>query len=168
MPRLNVHIPHKVIDRYLPAVIGHGLAPEIFFTADDLLTLDIPGIDDIAATLKKAGRRPSIHSPFIDLNLAATDPDIVRVTQSRFLQTLDLADMLNAVGVVIHPGFDPFRFRGLEQSWLSAASRNIAPVLKKAEELKIVRAAEDNQDPNGGGGGGPTTLVVTGLGYEDT
>ena len=36
------------------------------------------------------------------------------------------------------------------------------------EELKIVRGAEDNQDPNSGGGGGPTTLVVTGLGYEDT
>ena len=37
------------------------------------------------------------------------------------------------------------------------------------EELRIVRAAEDNQDPGGGpgGGGGPSTLLVTGLGYED-
>ena len=34
------------------------------------------------------------------------------------------------------------------------------------DELKVVRGADDNQDP-GSGGGGPSTALVTGLGYED-
>ncbi len=143
MVKNNVHIPYKLRKKYLPRIYELNIAPEFYFEGPDFKNFDYGELEEIARKIKSMGVSPSIHAPFLDTNLSAQDEEIVRIVNERIFKTLEFAKILNATGIVIHPGYDPFRYNGMEESWFKNISRNLEPILKKAEELKIYLAVEN-------------------------
>lgn len=143
MVKFNVHMPYNERKKYFNRFIELKIGPEIYFTGHDLDNLNIKELEGISKSLQENRLIPSVHAPFLDINLSATDTAIVEVTQKRLMKTIELAEILNASGIVIHPGFDPYRFRAMEESWLSSAKKNLEPILNKAEKVKIPLAIEN-------------------------
>jgi sugar phosphate isomerase/epimerase len=143
MAKFNVHLPYNHRNKSFKIFIELKIAPEIYFTGEDLDFLDIGELENISNTLQENKLKPSVHAPFLDINLAATDKAIIEVTKKRLVKTIELAKILNASGIVIHPGFDPYRFRAMEDTWFSSAKKNLEPILKYAENEKIVLAIEN-------------------------
>lgn len=129
---LGAHIPWAQIDTYLDMILALDLAPEIAIKGPELDSLDETLLDQIAQALEKAKVRPTIHAPFFDLNPGALDPLIRQVTYQRFNQTLAVARHLKAHLMVIHPGFDKWRYPNLDQTWLSLAKTFLPPLLEQA------------------------------------
>ncbi|MBW2477544.1 MAG: sugar phosphate isomerase/epimerase [Deltaproteobacteria bacterium] len=140
---LGAHVPWAQIHQHLDSILDLGLIPEIAFKGPDLDTLDLQRLETVAKTLKNVPRRPTIHAPFFDLNPGAIDPLIQQATRQRLMQTLDAAEVLGAHLVVVHPGFDRWRYPGLEEAWINQAQMFFPPLLKTAEKIDCRLALEN-------------------------
>lgn len=143
MEKNNVHVPYKWRKKYLPKLLQLELPPELYFEGGDFKNFDYKELEEIANKLREKNLRPSIHSPFLDINLSAQDEEISKIVIDRLLKTIEFAKILDAKGIVIHPGYDPYRYNGMEESWLKNAVKNLTPILKKAEEYRIPLAVEN-------------------------
>jgi sugar phosphate isomerase/epimerase len=129
---LGAHVPWTQLQQFLPEVLGLGLAPEIAIKGPDLDEIANTELDRLAASLTDAAVRPTIHAPFFDLNPGALDPLVQQVTRQRLTQTLEVAGRLNAHLIVIHPGFDRWRYPNLDQVWIENAETFFLPLLELA------------------------------------
>ncbi|GAB4441449.1 MAG: sugar phosphate isomerase/epimerase [bacterium] len=143
MGSFNVHLPYADFKKYVSIILKRKINPELYFTGKDLDKIDLKTFEKDIECLRKAGIMPSVHAPFLDISIAATDPAIIDVTYKRLSLTIKLSEIAGATGIVIHPGYDPYRFRGFEDNWLNLAKRNFTPILKLAEEKKIYLAIEN-------------------------
>ena len=151
--RLGGHIPWAQINNYLELVLDLDLAPEIAIKGPELDTLDEELLDQVAETLVAAQIRPTLHAPFFDLNPGALDPLIRQVTYQRLSQALTVAARLKAHLMVIHPGFDKWRYPNLDQAWLALAKEFFPPLLEQAAACDCRLAIENIYE------GTPETLV---------
>ena len=155
MNRVNLggHIPWAQIEDYLDLVLDLKLTPEIAIKGPQLDTLEEELLDRIAQTLARAQVRPSIHAPFFDLNPGALDPLIRQVTFQRLSQALSVASRFNAHLMIIHPGFDKWRYPNLDQVWLAHAKDFFPPLLEQAAACGCRLAIENIYEET------PDTLV---------
>ncbi len=151
--RLGGHIPWAQINDYLELVLDLDLAPEIAIKGPELDTLDEELLDQVAQSLAVAQVRPTVHAPFFDLNPGALDPLIRQVTYQRLSQALAVAARLNAHLMVIHPGFDKWRYPNLDQLWLALAKEFFPPLLEQAAACDCRLAIENIYEET------PDTLV---------
>ncbi|WP_227717030.1 sugar phosphate isomerase/epimerase family protein [Methanobrevibacter ruminantium] len=56
----------------------------------------------------------TIHSPFIDLNIASLNSALAKLSVEEIKRSIDLANMIDSDIVVAHPGFVSFNGRGKE------------------------------------------------------
>ena len=56
----------------------------------------------------------TIHSPFIDLNIASLNSALARLSVEEIKRSIDLANMIDSNIVVVHPGTVSFSGRGKE------------------------------------------------------
>ncbi|MCF6239172.1 MAG: sugar phosphate isomerase/epimerase [Candidatus Marinimicrobia bacterium] len=141
--RLGGHIPWLEIDKHLQRVLDLGLAPEIAIKGPEFDTLDEKLLDQIGQKLAEAKVRPTVHAPFFDLNPGALDPLIRKATYQRLSQSLAAATHLNAHLMVIHPGFDKWRYPNLDQVWLALAKDFFPPLLERAAACSCRLAIEN-------------------------
>jgi sugar phosphate isomerase/epimerase len=150
---LHAHLPWQRRDEFLPRILALGLAPEIAFKGPDLDTLSAAELATVARTLQQANRRPTIHAPFFDLSPGAMEPRVRRLTMERLDQTLQAAGALGAHLVVVHPGYDRWRYPNLATVWAEQAAATFAELLVEAERLDCRLALENIYEES------PATLV---------
>ncbi len=160
--RLGAHVPWNKIDEFLDLILELELKPEIAFKGPDFDTLSADRLARVAARLAKHNLRPTIHAPFFDLNPGALDPLIQQATYQRLSQTLETAARLNAHLMVVHPGYDRWRYPGLEAAWVAQAQAFFPPLLRQARDVNCRLALENIYEET------PETLVelVEGLDSE--
>lgn len=135
-------------------LLAQGLAPEIACKGPDLDRLDRHTVRQVALRLQQAKLRPTIHAPFFDLNPGALDPLIRQVSVHRLVQSLDLAEALQARLIVVHPGVDDWRYPGLQSEWLALASESLRPLVTRASDIQCHLALENIYE------GAPQTLCA--------
>lgn len=150
---LGAHLPWSRFDEFLSLVLDLQLAPEIALKGSDLDQIDLARIDLTAQQLAEADIRPTIHAPFLDLNPGALDSLVRRITFQRMLQTLRIADRLHAHLVVVHPGFDHWRYPGMEDLWLDNALGFFIELLNRTADSGCRLAIENIYETT------PATLV---------
>lgn len=150
---LGAHIPWTECSRLLAEVLRLGLAPEFALKADDLDSLCPETVARIGDHCREAGLRPTVHAPFFDLNPGALDPLVRQVTLRRLVETLDLSSRLDARLMVVHPGFDPWRYPNMEDLWLAKACAFFRDLLKEDLHGRCLIAVENIYEPS------PKTLV---------
>ena len=57
----------------------------------------------------------TVHSPFIDVNIASLNPAVADFSVSEIERSIDLANMIDSNLVVVHPGILGFHGRGKEE-----------------------------------------------------
>lgn len=140
---LHAHLPWPRHAEFLPHILELGLAPEIAFKGPELDALPAAALNAVAKTLAGLGRRPTVHAPFFDLSPGAMEPRVRQVTLQRLTQALEAAGVFGAQLMVIHPGYDRWRYPNLAAAWTAQAAETVARLLPLAERLDCRLALEN-------------------------
>ncbi|MEM6462221.1 MAG: sugar phosphate isomerase/epimerase family protein [Pseudomonadota bacterium] len=96
--------------------------------------------------------RVGLHGPFFGLDLAAFDPQIQAVIQSRLLQGLEICEQLTATQMVVHSPFTAWHHQnfghssGLKDRIYEACHENLAPVIARAQDIGCTLVLENIED----------------------
>lgn len=134
-------------------IVERGLQPEIGFKGPDLDLLDPELIDRATSQLAEAGLAITVHAPFFDLNPGAIEPYVFEATAIRFRQTMAAASRLGAKVIVFHPGYEYWKYGGMNHLWLDASLQFWPAIIELAEEHELTLALENIFETN------PDTLV---------
>jgi len=143
MSRLHVHTPWRQRDVYLPFLLERRLQPEFALLASDLDSTSAAAFRTVGRQMHELGLSVTVHAPFMDLNPGASDPLIAAATRTRLRQTLDAAAQLEAQLVVIHPGYDRWRYNDTPGLWLDGALTLFRNLLEDASPSSIRIAVEN-------------------------
>jgi sugar phosphate isomerase/epimerase len=141
--RLFAHIPYPFLRENLPLIIQRRINPEVFLPGDALDRLIPEELSAIAAGLADSGLSATIHGPFMDLNPGSVEPLLREATARRFQQVLDAAAILKPRVVVLHPGYDKWRYGDSQEDWLSQSIITWGEVIRQAEPLGCTIAVEN-------------------------
>ena len=150
---LHAHLPWQRRAEFLPRILELGLAPEIAFKGPELDALPTAALNAVTAELAALGRRPTVHAPFFDLSPGAMEPRVRHVTLQRLTQSLEAAGVLGAQLMVVHPGYDRWRYPNLAAPWTAQAAETLASLLPLAARLDCRLALENIYEET------PDTLV---------
>ena len=128
--KIFAHVPYHRLRENLETMLATGINPEIFFlaaTLDNLIPEETAAVMD---TLRGAGLRSTIHAPFMDLNPGSFEPLLRQATIHRFQQVLDAAAIVQPEVIVMHPGYDRWRYGDRQSEWLELA----LPVWRMVDE----------------------------------
>ncbi len=123
-----VHIPFRRLGGVKNKFLELGLSVELYFSAQDLEDHAPQKIKEELAPMVKAGLSFTLHAPFMDLNPGSVDPAIRKITLHRWLQLLPLVEYLQARCVVVHPGFDHWRYGALIEEWTEVAVQSLLDI----------------------------------------
>jgi sugar phosphate isomerase/epimerase len=141
--RLYAHLPWLRCHEFLPRILDFGLAPEIAFRGPELDDLPATDLTTVARLLADTGRRPTVHAPFFDLSPGAMEPMVRKITLHRLTQALQAAGTLGAHLMVVHPGYDRWRYPKLASTWVEQAASTFTPLLVLAEQFDCRLALEN-------------------------
>lgn len=141
--RLFAHIPYHFLRENLSLVVERRINPEVFLPGEVLDTLIPEELGAIAAGLEENGLRATMHGPFMDLNPGSVEPFLREATLHRFRQALDAAAILRPRVIVLHPGYDKWRYGGSQDAWLKHSVDSWRNVLDRAEKIGCVIAVEN-------------------------
>ena len=128
---LFVHVPFRRLPQVMDKFLALGVGAEIYFSALDLEEHTQEEMKAVLAPMVEAGLSFTLHAPFMDLNPGSVDPAIRKVTMGRWLGLLPLVEYLQARCVVVHPGFDHWRYGTLVEEWLDIASRSLQDLMDR-------------------------------------
>jgi len=143
MYQLHAHLPWPRRAEFLQRILDLGLAPEIAFKGPDLDGLASAELAGWSRRIARTGRRPTVHAPFFDLSPGAMEPMVREITLQRLTQALQAAARLGAHLMVVHPGYDRWRYPKLAALWTEQAAATFTPLLKAAEPLDCRLALEN-------------------------
>ena len=151
--RLFVHTPFHLFDEVIDDLAELGLAPEIYFSALHLQQLsgDNKPIEKIKAKLEEYSLSCSFHGPFLDLSPAAYDPEIAAVTKARFLEIFAIAETLQPEVIVLHSGYERWRFNQNINLWLEQSLSFWGSLVKRAVDTGNAIAVENIFETTPGG-----------------
>jgi sugar phosphate isomerase/epimerase len=137
-----VHVPYVRIGDYMELIKEHRLNLEIFFKAEDVVSLSDRDLENL---LKELDYGPvlTIHSPFMDLSPAAVDPGVRAVTHERFSQVFAAAEVLKPKSVVFHSGYEKWKYAHKVKIWLEGCLQMWPEFIRKAEALGTTIAIEN-------------------------
>ena len=143
--RLFVHTPYHFLEDVIDTLVELEIAPEIYFSALHLeeLAADRKPLERAAARLKEHGLPCSFHGPFLDLSPAGYDPEVVVVTRKRFLDLFELARICQPEVIVLHSGYERWRFNLNVNLWLEQSIAFWRPLVAQAEDLSTALAIEN-------------------------
>jgi len=141
--QIFAHVPYPFLRENLPLILERRINPEIFLPADVLDTLVPEELATIAETLARNGQTTTIHGPFMDLNPGSAEPFLRDATAHRFRQALDAAAILKPRVMVLHPGYDKWRYGGMQESWLGHSIDCWRTVRERAEAIGCTIAVEN-------------------------
>ncbi|RLA90658.1 MAG: sugar phosphate isomerase/epimerase [Deltaproteobacteria bacterium] len=150
---IHINVPYFMLEEFLNAPFLKDIAPEIYFSGDDLDRLKQSDIDKLENRLKQRDKKITMHAPFYDLSPGSADKKIREVTYDRFLSVLNIAKILKPAVLVAHPGYDPWRFDGSDDFWLNNSYETWHSIVKEAERYDITIAIENVFEPY------PSTLL---------
>ncbi|MCK4910062.1 MAG: sugar phosphate isomerase/epimerase [Thermodesulfovibrionales bacterium] len=142
MLKPQVRVPYDLLDDYLSAIIEHKLDIELYLSGSILDSMK-PG--DAALILEKLTHSPrmTIHAPFMDLNPGAVDSRVLEATRARFHQAFDVAEVLRPVNIVLHSGYEKWKYDHDIDLWLQSSLSFWPEFIQRAEAIDTRLAIEN-------------------------
>lgn len=142
MRPLHIHIPFAKLRDYFDLIKKRGYDLEIYFPASALDQVERPDLERLRDTLDW-GPSLTLHAPFMDINAGAVDTMVKSVTQLRFRQLLNVADILRPKAAVFHSGYDRWRYAGRVDIWLENSIGTWSKVMESAKKIGMRVAVEN-------------------------
>lgn len=134
---LFIQIPYTHLAEHLDFLIRNRLQPELALSGADLDDLNNQTLAKLIAPLRDAGLSRTVHAPSVDLNPGAIDRLVSQATAKRLTQSLDFSAQVGAGLMVVHPGYDRWRYGGNWQVWLDQSLHFWPSLLSRAEDCGI-------------------------------
>lgn len=141
--RVHIHIPYPLLIERFDEIRERGLNPEIYFSGEDMDTLSLGDVRSVKRGLDERGATITFHAPFMDLAPGGGDERVRQVTIDRYQQLFHLADILQPMVIVVHSGYDRWRYDNNEQFWLQQSLKTWPPFVERAERIGAVIAMEN-------------------------
>lgn len=140
--KFHFHIPYDRIRDYLAVINERRINLEVYFKGEDIDNLNDLSLKEL---LQGFTYTPSfsLHGPFMDLSPGAVDALVREVTLKRFYQTLETASLIGSETVVLHSGYDKWRYDHRVELWLGSSIKTWKPILREAEDRDIRIAIEN-------------------------
>jgi sugar phosphate isomerase/epimerase len=143
MTVIHTNVPYGMLLQRIQFAIENRIHPEIYFSGDDLDSCDEKEAKHLAETLDQHGLEKTFHAPFMDLSPGGVDRRIKEVTLNRFSKVMELAEFFKPKTIVFHGGYEKWKFDGNVALWLESSLQTWRPLVKKAEERKLILAIEN-------------------------
>ena len=139
---VHVHIPFDMLEDHLGMILKLKPDLEIAFGA---FCLDRLKREEFSRVVRTLDYSPSVtfHAPFQDLSSGAIDEKIRRISEKRILQVLNLSEYIKPLIVVVHTGYEKWRYGGLYDEFFRNSKRTFKRVIREAERLNIRIAIEN-------------------------
>ena len=134
---LFIQIPYTHLAERLAFLLHNRLQPELALSGADLDGLNSQSLANLIEPLKTAGLSCTVHAPSVDINPGAIDPLVSQATAKRLTQSLDFTAQVGAGLMVVHPGYDRWRYGGNWQLWLDRSLHFWPSLLSRAEDYGI-------------------------------
>lgn len=150
MSIIQINVPYPMLLEKIDFVLANRIHPEIFFSAEDLDTYNKKDVKQLANILHQNGLEITLHGPFMDLSPGGFDRKIKEVTLDRFSKTILLGEIFKPKAIVLHPGYEKWKFDGYVKLWLESSLQTWGLLVKKAEKTGVVLAIENvyEEDPD--------------------
>jgi len=140
---IHINVPYSMLLQRIDFVLQNRIHPEIYFSAEDLDACHEKDVKHLAEILQQNNLEITLHGPFMDLSPGGVDRKIKEVTSDRFLKTIELAYFFKPKMIILHPGYEKWKFDGNVKLWLESSLQTWRPLVKKAEELGLTLAIEN-------------------------
>ncbi|MGD0843584.1 MAG: sugar phosphate isomerase/epimerase family protein [Geobacteraceae bacterium] len=141
--RVFAHVPYSFLQKNLPLVLERRVNPEVHISGEGFDSLNPEELKRIAAALEENGLSTTMHAPYVDLNPGSTERLVHEATLRRFHQTLDAAEILRPKVIVLHPGYDRWRYGDNKDLWLKQSIDTWQEVLGRAAGIGCILAVEN-------------------------
>lgn len=136
MNNIHIHIPYKRLNTYLPLILENNYNIELFVPASDLDNAPLRELDRIKNALNN-GTVLTWHAPFMDLSPGAVDEKIREVTVNRIKQAVKESLSFNPRLIIVHPGYDDYRFNEQEDKWLKNSLKTWRDILNECPDTNF-------------------------------
>jgi sugar phosphate isomerase/epimerase len=118
---LSTNVPYEMIRDNIQRIVALRIGIEIYFNNDTIDNTDTKSVKEMNGLLQDAGIACTVHAPFMDLSPGGVDRTIRAVTKDKLKKSVEMANILNARGIVCHGGYNKWYFDGRKQVWLDAS-----------------------------------------------
>lgn len=148
-PNIFVHVPYRDLLPNLDKVLQEKLNVEIYLSAKVLDQTPPSELHRLSKTLTGEGLSCTIHGPFLDLSPGAIDKRVREITLSRYLQIVEVCHIFNPKVLVLHHGYDRWRYESHKEEWLDNNIQTYGLVMEASEGLDTVIVVENifEEDP---------------------
>lgn len=142
-PNIFVHVPYRELLLNLDKILKEKLNVEIYLSARELDRTPPAQFSQLSKTLADEGLKCTIHGPFLDLSPGAIDQKVRDLTVSRYLQMIGICHIFNPRVLVLHHGYDRWRYESHKEEWLENNIETHKLVMESAKGLDTVVAMEN-------------------------
>lgn len=114
-------------------ILSLGIGVEVQLSSKILDTFTLREFGILKSRLD--GTLTTIHAPFLDLNPGAVDDYVLEATRKRFLETVLVANVLEAEVVVFHTGYHPPKIDPLFEVYFERALETFSLIVKEGDFL---------------------------------
>jgi sugar phosphate isomerase/epimerase len=137
------HVPYWFLQKDLQLVLERRVNPEVYISGEAYEGLNLEELATIAAAFREHGLKCTMHGPYVDLNPGSTERLVRKATLRRYHQTLDAAEILRPRVIVLHPGYDRWRYGENREQWLKNSVETFSEILERAERIGCILAVEN-------------------------
>ncbi|MCX8111394.1 MAG: sugar phosphate isomerase/epimerase [Syntrophorhabdaceae bacterium] len=134
-----INVPYRMVSKNIKRIMELEVGAEVYTENNLLEDIKMGDVKELGRSLYDAGIECTVHAPFMDLSPGGYDRAVRRITIDKIKKAVEVAQHLNAKGVVCHPGYDRWRFDGNEQLWLEGSIQTWGEVLSHAgKDMEIM------------------------------
>ena len=127
---------------YIDFIKKNTLDLEIYFSSSVLDGLTLDKITELKTSLDY-NPSLSIHAPFMDLSPGAVDSKVRTATLERFSHVLDISEILKPKAIVLHSGYEKWKYAMNVDLWLEMSLITWKQVNKRASDIGVKIAIEN-------------------------
>jgi len=146
------NVPYKMVKDNIPRILSLGIGIEIYFNNNALDEAEPKEVKELGKMLGELGVKCTVHAPFMDLSPGGVDRTVRAITKDKLKRSVGLANLLHALAIVCHPGYDKWRFDGNQKLWLDASMDTWTAVIGEADRNLLVLVENIFEDE-------PATLI---------
>jgi sugar phosphate isomerase/epimerase len=140
---LYIHAPYQFFVKNIDMFLTHGFNIEIYFDCDTLDGHVVDKAKGLCNLMRDNGLNVIAHGIFMDLYPASVDKEVREVGIKRYIQVLQLCDMLDIRNIVLHHGYSHIYHRFFYDRWINISKNSWEQITQYAEKYDIVIGLEN-------------------------
>jgi sugar phosphate isomerase/epimerase len=155
-----MNVPYRLAKENVQRILSLGVGMEIYFNNASIDEAAAKDVKELGKMLRELGVKCTVHAPFMDLSPGGVDLAVRTITKDKLKRSVEFANLLRALSVVCHPGYDRWRYDGNQKLWLDLSIDTWTDVIGGADKDLLVLIENIFEDE-------PSTLIELFKNFQD-